>query len=52
MHPGVAEAEGLPPVGRRGTAEEVAPLIVYLMSDESAFVTGVEHVVDGGYLAT
>ena len=37
------------PMGRLGTAEEVASLAVYLASDESAFTTGVAHVIDGGW---
>ncbi len=37
------------PMGRLGTAEEVAALAVYLASDESAFTTGSSHVIDGGW---
>jgi 2-keto-3-deoxy-L-fuconate dehydrogenase len=37
------------PMGRIGTAEEVAALAVYLASDESAFTTGQIHVIDGGW---
>lgn len=37
------------PMGRLGTAEEVAMLAVYLASDESAFTTGAVHMVDGGW---
>jgi 2-keto-3-deoxy-L-fuconate dehydrogenase len=37
------------PMGRIGTAEEVAELAVYLASDESAFTTGQIHVIDGGW---
>jgi 2-keto-3-deoxy-L-fuconate dehydrogenase len=36
------------PMGRLGTAEEIAALGVYLASDESAFVTGAEFIIDGG----
>ena len=36
------------PMGRFGEAEEVANLAVYLASDESDFVTGVVHPIDGG----
>ena len=37
------------PMGRLGTPEEIAALAVYLASDESAFTTGVAHVIDGGW---
>ena len=37
------------PMGRIGTAEEIAALVVYLASDESAFVTGQTHTIDGGW---
>ena len=36
------------PMGRLGSPEEVAALAVYLASDESNFVTGVIHPIDGG----
>jgi NAD(P)-dependent dehydrogenase (short-subunit alcohol dehydrogenase family) len=36
------------PLGRFGTAEEVARMCVYLLSNESSFVTGAEFVIDGG----
>ena len=39
------------PLGRFGTAAEVADLCVYLLSDESSFVTGAEFVIDGGLTA-
>jgi 3alpha(or 20beta)-hydroxysteroid dehydrogenase len=39
------------PLGRTGTADEVAPLVVYLISDESSFVSGAEIAVDGGQTA-
>ncbi len=39
------------PLGRVGTAEEVAPLVVFLISDESSFITGAEIVIDGGQVA-
>jgi 3(or 17)beta-hydroxysteroid dehydrogenase len=41
----------LHPLGRLGLAEEIAAAIVYLASDESAFVTGAELAIDGGYTA-
>lgn len=37
------------PMGRLGTAEEVAMLAVYLASDESRFTTGTASLVDGGW---
>lgn len=37
------------PMGRMATAAEVADLVVYLASDESAFVTGQTHIIDGGW---
>jgi NAD(P)-dependent dehydrogenase (short-subunit alcohol dehydrogenase family) len=36
------------PVGRAGQANDVAGIMVYLASDDSAFATGAEFVVDGG----
>jgi NAD(P)-dependent dehydrogenase (short-subunit alcohol dehydrogenase family) len=43
--------EGLHPIGRLGTSEEVAELILWLGSSKSSFVTGSYYPVDGGYLA-
>ena len=37
------------PMGRLGTADEIASLALYLASDESAFTTGVAHIIDGGW---
>ena len=37
------------PMGRLGEPEEIAALLVYLASDESAFVTGQTFVIDGGW---
>ena len=39
------------PMGRLGTADEVASAILYLASDEASYVTGTELAVDGGLLA-
>jgi NAD(P)-dependent dehydrogenase (short-subunit alcohol dehydrogenase family) len=39
------------PLGRLGTPAEVADMCVYLLSDESRFVTGTEFVIDGGLTA-
>lgn len=37
------------PMGRIAQAEEIAALVVYLASDESAFTTGQGHIIDGGW---
>ena len=39
------------PMGRLASAEEIAALVVYLGSDESAFTTGQAHLIDGGWSA-
>ena len=36
------------PMGRLAKAEEIAPIVVFLASDESAFATGNVYSVDGG----
>jgi NAD(P)-dependent dehydrogenase (short-subunit alcohol dehydrogenase family) len=36
------------PLGRRGKPEEVAAVVVFLASDESSYITGVDLAVDGG----
>ncbi|HEX2544524.1 MAG TPA: SDR family oxidoreductase [Ramlibacter sp.] len=36
------------PMGRLATPEEIAPVVVYLASDEAVFVTGQAYAVDGG----
>jgi 2-keto-3-deoxy-L-fuconate dehydrogenase len=36
------------PRGRLGTAQEVAALALFLASDESSYITGQAHLVDGG----
>jgi 3(or 17)beta-hydroxysteroid dehydrogenase len=46
-----AKLQASVPLGRNARAEEVAAMIAYLASDESAFVTGAEFVIDGGVTA-
>ncbi|MCL4875318.1 MAG: glucose 1-dehydrogenase [Anaerolineae bacterium] len=41
----------LHPIGRVGTAEEVANLVLFLASDEASFITGACYRVDGGLLS-
>ncbi|MDQ0177057.1 SDR family NAD(P)-dependent oxidoreductase [Bacillus chungangensis] len=67
VHPGVIETPmtkalleneqyaqwfaSITPIGRLGKAEDVAEGVLYLASDESSFVTGVELPIDGGFTA-
>ena len=37
------------PIGRIGSADEVAALALYLASDEASFTTGTIHLIDGGW---
>jgi len=39
------------PLGRMGEAEEIANAMLFLVPDQSSFITGAELVVDGGLLA-
>lgn len=38
------------PIGRMGTPDEIATLALYLCSDESAFITGNNYNIDGGFI--
>lgn len=44
-------ASGSVPIGRVGEVEDVSNLVVFLASDESTFITGTEHIIDGGLTA-
>lgn len=61
IHPGDTEtpmiADGfyetdIIPLKRFGQAEEIASLALFLASDEAKYITGAEHVIDGGLTAT
>ncbi len=45
-----AKLEKTQPIGRMGTPEEVAGLAIYLCCDESAFITGCDFPLDGGFV--
>ena len=50
--PGVSEGiAGATPLGRLGDVDDIGHAVVYLMSDESRWVTGALLAVDGGFLA-
>jgi 2-keto-3-deoxy-L-fuconate dehydrogenase len=38
------------PIGRMGTTDEIATLILYLCSDEASFITGCDYHIDGGFI--
>lgn len=43
--------QALSPMGHVGSTEDVANLVLFLASDESSYITGAEHVIDGGSTA-
>jgi len=46
----IEEAKRLTPLGRLGTAEDVAAVVAFLASDDAAFITGQVLRVDGGMM--
>ncbi len=46
---GLAAFRSRQPMGRLGTADEIAALAVYLASNESGFTTGTAQIIDGGW---
>lgn len=42
---------GMTPMGRSGTPEEIAELVLFLASNKSGFITGEDFVIDGGFTA-
>lgn len=49
--PALASVIGRVPLGRQGTADEVAAMMVFLASDEARYATGAFFTVDGGMTA-
>ena len=45
----IAQTQAQTPLGRLGSPEEVANVILFLASDQASYVHGAEIVVDGGW---
>ncbi len=45
----VTQAVSTTPLGCPGTSDEIAKAVVFLASDDSSFITGIELFVDGGF---
>ena len=50
--PGDKSRVAVTPLGRQGTLQDVAPVVLFLASDAASFVSGSNIVVDGGRTAT
>ncbi|MBN2713355.1 MAG: SDR family oxidoreductase [Planctomycetes bacterium] len=54
ISPGLVSNDAVPPpsngtyLGRKGTTEEMASLIVFIASDEASYITGANYLIDGG----
>ena len=42
------QAAAAAPLGREGTPDDIAKAVVFLVSDDSSYITGIELFVDGG----
>jgi 3alpha(or 20beta)-hydroxysteroid dehydrogenase len=48
---GAVTTPGQIPLGRYGTPLDIAQLVLFLLSDESTYISGAEHVIDGAFTA-